>query len=158
MDDFEVRGAAELRRLAKALNDAADVELRKALTKGLRAAVTRHKPKVAEVLAEALPTALKAKGARVSQTVSVNAGRDPGVTVGIRFAAAGRGVGFANARLVNQRGEIRHRVFGGNVWVTQRVGGQGWFDKGWENAAPEIRAELERVMEQVADDVARKAR
>ncbi|NUP79886.1 MAG: hypothetical protein HOV96_20310, partial [Nonomuraea sp.] len=68
------------------------------------------------------------------------------------------GLGAVNAKLVNQRGTFRHPVYKTGAWVAQRTGGQGWFDKTYTNAAPRIRAELERVLGQVAEDIVRKAR
>ncbi|GAB3884600.1 hypothetical protein [Terrabacter terrigena] len=158
MSDFEVTGADQLKRLAKALGEVDDVRFRKELHKGLRDAVTRQKPVVAQGLEKALPARLRARGAAVKQSVSVNASHDPGVTVAIRYGNAGRGIGAVNAKLINQQGILRHRVFGSNQWVDQRVGGQGWFDKGWQNAAPAVRAEIEKVVERLEDEIVQKAR
>lgn len=164
MSDFEVKGADQFLRLSKALKAAGDTETRKALHKGLRDAVNDVKPKAAEALAEALPRALAARGKAVKQAVQVKTGNDPGVSVVVRYGKAGSGLGAVNAQLVNRQGKFRHPVFpdpektrSGWHWVDQTVDGVGWFDKTYENAAPEIRRALEQVLENVVDDIVRKA-
>jgi hypothetical protein len=158
MSDFEVHGAEQFHRLSKALKQAGETEMRKALHKGLRDAVNKVKPEAADALSAALPGRLQGKGKRVRQAVQVKTGADPGISVVVRYGKAGSGLGAINAKLINQRGTFRHPVFGRHGWVAQSVGGQGWFDKTYTNAAPRIREELERVLEQVADDIVRKAR
>lgn len=157
-DDFEVKGADQFKQLSRALNEAADVELRKALSQGVRRAVKEHVPVAAEALAAALPIRLRPRGEKVSQSISINASHDPGVTVSIKYGSNKRGLGAVNAKMVNQSGQIRHRVFGSNRWVTQHVGGEGWFDKTWNASAPHVRAEIERVIQNVEDEVVRKAK
>lgn len=158
-EDFEITGKAEqqLRNLAKALDEAGDVELRKALHSALRKSVREHAPVAAEALAANLPNRMKPMGLRIKQSVSVNASRDPGVTVAVKYVPHGRGLGARNAVLVNKTGAIRHKVFGRNEWVQQEVGGEGWFDRSWTGLAPTIRAELERYMEQLENDIVRAA-
>lgn len=158
--DFEVHGAEQFLRLSKALKLAGATETRKALHKGLRDAVNREKPTAARALADALPNAIASKGTRVKQAVIVKTGRDPGVSVGIRFGKAGTGLGAANAKQINRTGTFRHPVYGSDRWVSQKAkpGGRDWFNKSWTNRAPQIRADLERVLEQVADDIVKKAR
>lgn len=158
MSDFEVRGAEQFLRLSKALKEAGETDLRKALHKGLRDAVNDVKPKAADALSAALPSGLSGKGKRVKQAVQVKTGSDPGVSVVVRYGKAGGGLGAVNAKLVNQSGTIRHPVYKTGKWVAQKVGGQGWFDKTYTNAAPAMRDSLEQVLEHVADDIVRKAR
>ena len=156
--DFELKGADQFLKLSKALKEAGRTETRKALHKGLRDAVNKAKPEAAEALSAAVPSGLRGKGRRVRQAVQVKTGHDPGVSVAVRYGRAGTGLGAVNAKLVNQRGTFRHPVYKTGAWVAQRTGGQGWFDKTYTNAAPRIRAELERVLGQVAEDIVRKAR
>lgn len=158
MIDIKVQGADDFLRLSKALKAAGEKELRKGLHKGLRQAVAKHKPTVAEGLAAALPSGLSGRGANVKQAIQVKTGKNPGVTVGIRYGKAGRGLGAANAKLVNASGAIRHPAFSRSRWVTQSVGGSGWFDEGWRKAAPELREELVAVLEDIANQVVRKVR
>lgn len=155
-DDFEIKGADQFKQLARALED---VDMRKALQQGIRKAVKEHAPVAAEALAAVLPRRIKSKGEHVSQSISVNASRDPGVTVGIKYGASSkRGIGAANAQLINRTGMLRHRVFGTNHWVDQHVGGQGWFDKSWTGVAPHVRAEIEHVVEDIEDAVVKKVK
>lgn len=165
MNDFEVKGADQFLRLSKALKAAGDTETRKALHKGLRDAVNEVKPKAAEALAEALPTALESRGKAVKQAVQVKTGNDPGVSVVVRYGKAGRGLGASNAQRVNRHGVFRHPVFPDTEkarkdwrWIDQTVAGVGWFDKTYENAAPRMRATIQQVLEQVADDIVKRAR
>lgn len=159
MSDFSVTGANDFLRLSKALKAAGRTDTRKALHKGLRDVANRVKPDVAKTLSDALPSGLASKGVRVKQAVQVKTGTNPGVTVVVRYGKAGSSLGAANAQRINQTGTFRHPVYGSNRWVNQSVpAGLGWFDKGWSNRAPLIRAELALVLEQVADDIVKKAR
>lgn len=157
--DFEVKGADQFLRLSKALKQAGETDLRKALHKGLRDVVNRVKPEAADALAASLPRRLQGKGRRVKQAVQVKTGAAAGVSVAVRYGSAGTGIGAVNAKLINQSGSFRHPVRGGKRWVAQPTrGGLGWFDKTYTNAAPQLRRELEQVLEQVAADIVRKAR
>lgn len=156
--DFEVTGADQFLRLSKALKAAGETEMRKGLHRGMREAVNEVKPKAAAALSAALPSGLKGRGTGVKQSVQVRTGNDPGVSVVVSYGKAGRGLGATNAKSVNTTGTIRHPVYGKGAWVSQNVGGQGWFDKTYTNAAPGLRRALERVLEQVADDVVKKAK
>lgn len=157
--DFEVRGVDDFLRLSKALKQAGDKELRKALHKGMQQATKPLQTKAARELSAALPGPLKARGAAVKQVAKVKTGRDPGVTVGVQYGRRGRGLGASNARMVNRTGQVRHPVFGNRErWANTRVGGQGWFDRTYERGASEIRGELEQVMEDVAEQVVRRAK
>lgn len=156
--DFEVRGADDFLRLSKALKNAGHTELRKGLHKALRDVVNEVKPKAAQELADALPSRMRGRGRAVKQAVQVKTGNDAGVSVGVRYGKAGRGIGAVNAKLINQSGKFRHPVFKTGRWVTQSTGGQGWFDKTYANEAPAMRDALERVLEDVANQIIRKAR
>lgn len=152
-------GADEFLRLSKALKLAGRGDMRKALHKGLRDVVNEVKPKAAEALADSLPSGLRGRGRAVKQAVQVKTGHDAGVSVAVRYGKAGRGIGAANAQRINRTGSFRHPVYGSDRWVSQDTrGGDGWFDKTYENAAPEMRAALEKVLECVLDDIVKKAR
>lgn len=163
--DFEVRGADEFLRLSKALKEAGQTETRKALHKGLRDAVNAVKPEAADALASALPSGLSGRGKAVKQAVVVKTGADPGVSVVVRFGRAGRGLGASNARQVNRSGTFRHPIYADGDktrnewgWVDQSTGGEGWFDKTYQNAAPQMLRALEGAMQQVIDQIVQKAR
>lgn len=157
--DFEVRGADDFLKLSKALKAAGQAELRKKLHKGLREAVKQVMPEAERKLAEQLPYL---RGKAVNQVAQVKTGRDPGVTVGVRFGSRRS----TNARLANSKGVFRHPVFADGdktrkewAWVNQPVpGAKGWFDDTYLNAAPEIRRAIEAAMQDVIDEVVRKAK
>jgi len=159
-DDFTVRGAGDFMRLSKALKEAGRTDLRKQLHKGLRDAVKKVMPEAEQKLAEQLPY-LK-RGKAVNQVVQVKTGRDPGVTVGMRYGSRRS----TNARLANSKGVFRHPVWADGAktrkewrWVNQPVpGALGWFDNTYRDAAPEIRRQIEAVMGDLINDIVRKAK
>jgi hypothetical protein len=150
MSDFEVTGADQFLRLSKALKNAGKKRLRTELNKGLREGVKKAMPDAERRLAEALPYS---SGKPVTQVVQVKTGRDPGVTVGVRFGSKRH----SNAVLANREGQIRHPVFKTGAWVSQPVPAKGWFDETYANAAPLIRPALEAVLEDIAQKVIREA-
>lgn len=160
MDDFSVRGADDFLRLSKALKEAGHTDLRKALHKSLRDAVKEVMPEAERKLAEELPY-LK-RGKAVTQVVQVKTGRDPGVTVGMRYGSKRS----TNARLANSKGVFRHPVFADGEktrkewhWVDQPVpGAKGWFDKTYINAAPKIRRRIEGAMSDTVERIVREAK
>jgi hypothetical protein len=154
----EVTGADQFLRLSKALKEAGRTEMRKALHKGLRDGANRVKPEAAEALAAALPSGLADKGRRVKQAVQVKTGRDPGVSIVVRYGKAGTGLGATNAKQVNTAGTFRHPVYKTGAWVQQGAKSSGWFDKTYQNKAPALRRELARVIDDVADQVVQRAR
>lgn len=161
MTNFDVHGAGNFYALSKALKHAGQTDLRKRLHKGLREAVKEVMPEAEKRLADALPYA-QGRSKPVRQVAQVKTGRDPGVTVGVRFGSKRS----TNARLANSKGLIRHPVFADGqktrdewMWVNQSVpGAEGWFDKTYINAAPDIRRRIEGVMEDVVLDIVRQAR
>lgn len=143
--DFTARvvGAEELAAVAKALRQAGDKELRKELYRGLRRAA---KPLIAEARQHARDTLPKSGGlnervARSKFKVAVRgAGRNPGV----RITATG-----LDKRL-DTEGRIRHPVYGNReVWVQQKVKPH-WFETPMAAGAPEVRRELQKVVEDIA--------
>lgn len=154
-----MNGANDFLRLSKALKEAGEKELRKQLHKGLRDAVKKVMPDAERKLAEHLPYL---RGKAVNQVAQVKTGRDPGVTVGVRYGSRRS----TNARLANSKGVVRHPVFADGektrkewAWVNQAVpGAKGWFDQTYLNAAPEIRRAIEAAMQNVIDEVARRAK
>lgn len=151
MADFEVTGGDGFYRLSKALKEAGKTGLRKELHKSLQRTA---KPLIPKTRAEALRRlprrgGLAAQVAKEPQRIQVRTGRDPGVRV-----VVGRKNG--GARAANQ-GRIRHRVFGQDVWVDQRVQ-PGWFDDPVRRHAPEVRHDLGRAVDDMAAQVIREAR
>ena len=164
--DGSVKGAEDFLALSKALKAAGHTKLRKELHKAIRDGVRQHMPKTTEALQDALPSGLAARGKGVKQAAVVKTGRDPGVTVAVRYGKRGRGLGASNARMLNAQGQFRHPTYADVDkprkdwrWVNQSVAGaQGWFDEAWADAAPLVRRCLEAVMEDVADDIVRRAK
>lgn len=150
--DFEIRGADEFYRLSKALKAAGRGDLRKALNAGIRKAA---KPLIAKSKAEAKARLPKRGGlgaaiAKTPQRVQTRTGKDPGVSI----VVGGKG---GAARGANA-GTIRHPVFGNrDVWVSQRVR-PGWFEEPMQKGAPEVRPEIERAINEVAERVVREAK
>lgn len=153
MTDFEIRGADEFLRLSKALKAAGRGDLRKALTAGIKKAA---KPLIGKSRDEArarLPQrgGLAAVVAKAPQRVQVRTGAK---TAGVRIVVGGKG---GAARGANA-GVIRHPVFGNRgVWVSQKVR-PGWFEDPMNDGAPIVRPEIERAMEDVAEQVVREAK
>lgn len=148
-DDFRVRGADDFLRLSKALKAAGRTELRKDLHKGLRKAAKPLIPKARAEARSRLPQrgGLAAQIAKEPARVQVRTGKDPGIRILIGKKRGG-------ARAANQ-GRIRHPVFGNpEVWVDQQVK-PGWFDDTMKGAAPAIRRDLLRAMEDTAGQVIR---
>jgi hypothetical protein len=125
--EFKVQGAEKLRDLAKALKAAGRGDLRKQLTKGIRAAAD---PVVKDLRKSMM--ALPADGdtgtrRAVAKAIGVQilTGKNAGVRIRVnrrRLPAGKRGIADAF-----ERGKIRHPVHGNReVWVTQRTGGP-WF-------------------------------
>jgi hypothetical protein len=159
-DDFAVHGADQFLRLSKALKEAGQTGLRKELNKAIRDGVKPVIPKAKKRLEDGLPRAI-AKSA-VQQVVQVKTGRDPGVSVAVRFGSKRA----SNAQLANSQGMIRHPVFADGKktrkewrWVNQNVpNAKGWFDDTYTAAAPDLRRAIEAAMQAVADRIVREAR
>lgn len=150
-----VQGAEDFIRLSKALKAAGRTQMRKDLHKALRDAVKAHTPKAEQELAKYLPY-LRGRQKAVTQSAQVKTGRDPGITVGVRFGSKRS----TNARLANSGGVFRHPVYGNrSVWVDQPVpGAKGWFDRVWEESTPEVREQLRQVLQDIVERIAREAK
>ena len=151
-DFFEVRGAGDFDRFAKALKAAGRTDLRKEMFKAFRAAA---KPLIAASRQEArrrLPSSggLAEQVAKEPQRVQIRTGRHAGVRIAVGKKRGG-------ARTAN-RGVVRHPVFGNRkVWVSQKVT-PGWFDDPMREGAPLVRRKLEQAIENVADRVVKETR
>lgn len=158
--DLKVRGADKLAKVGKALREAGDKELKKELTRGMRAAA---KPMVAEAKRAAkdkLPRhgGLNARVARSRMTVQV---RTSGRRLGVRIAANGpkeAGGRSLNIRALN-RGEFKHPVWARGprdkwVWAEQSIE-PGWFDDTLTRQRPRVQGELIKAIDAVARRVER---
>lgn len=155
---IQMREAEDFIRLSKALKHAGQVVLRRELNKALRQAVKPMLPLAQQALADALPTGeLQNRGGKVKQAVLVKTGRNPGVTIGIRYGRRGRGLGASNARLANRTGQLRHPLFGNRQrWFNTPVPrAQGWFDNTHAHNAALVLPGIDRALQSVADQVVR---
>jgi hypothetical protein len=151
---LEVTGADKLARLSKALREAGDKDLKSELGKGLRRAVRpmRETFKAGALgflpfrggLAEEI-----ADGMRFRTKI-----RTSGKSVGVRVVASlpGHDLNAMN------RGRLRHPVYGNRRnWVNQQIRPAWWDDSGLV-AAPAVRVELVKAIDEVAAKLEAKAR
>jgi len=148
--DFEVTGAAQLLRLSKALKNAGELELRKELNRGIRAAA---KPLIGQARAEArrrLPQrgGLAQRVGRQPARVTVKTGQTPGVQIV---------VGKKGLAAAADAGVIRHPVFGRGPFVSQQVP-KGAFTDTFRDGAPTVLPEIEAAMERVAQTIVDRGR
>jgi hypothetical protein len=139
--------ASELESIARHLRRAGDGDLVRELTAAMRRAVIPVQDQIRAGLRPRLPDRYAATlDAGIRLGVNVRTGeRNPGVSV---TAQATGGKGRKLRRL--DAGLLSHPVYGNReVWRTQRVE-PGWFTGPAEDAAPDVRAELERALEDVA--------
>lgn len=146
----EVDGAEKLRKVAWAVRQADDKALKKQFYAGMNRAL---KPMRAAVKAGA--GKLPARGGlakRVSKT-RLKVSRRGGAGAGITIIAQDNAV--ANPEAIDD-GQVTHPTYGHRPSVIQQVQ-PGWFTASLEAEAPTVRTELIRVLDQVAEDIARAA-
>ena len=158
---FEVRGAEDFLALSKALKAAGRTELRKKLHKGLRTGAKPLLPKARQAAKDTFPTEnkLNAREAKTRFRIQVRTGKEPGV----RVVADGR---YVNVKLSNERGFIRHPVFADPsktrkdwAWVNQKLpDSEHWYDRAMVDNVHEVLPALERVIQQVVNEITREAR
>lgn len=143
----EIRGAEQLRVLAKALKGAGQKDLQRELSKGITDAVKPVREAVKQSAVQNLPQhgGLNRKVAR-SQFRTVR--RSQGVKLTARNA-------YALEQL--NRGRWRHPVYGNrSVWVSQfDVQSVGWWTKPTERVGPQARQEVLRAMDRVVRKIDR---
>lgn len=149
VDDLRVTGAEELAQVTARLKAAGEGELRKELLRGLRNAAKPMVTAARESARDTLPHRGGLNEVVAGSRFAVRtrtSGRNPGVRV--------VALSSHNLRLMD-RGVVRHPVFGNrDVWRTTRVR-PGWFSGRLEREAPEIRQQLVRVMDGVAERITR---
>lgn len=150
--DIDVRGVDDLQRLARALKETGDKQLRKEFYAGLQRAT---KPIRADMQAS-IPPSLPSRGGLASDvhrstrlvTSTTGAGKRPGVRIRAR--------GKRDIRSLN-RGVFRHPVFGSRRWVTQTKGvAPGFLDESFQDGAPDVRDEVLRAIADIAQRLYRK--
>lgn len=156
--DLQVRGADKLAKVAKVLREAGDKELKKELTRGLRAAAQPLVVDAKKEFVDRLPQhgGLAKLAGRSRFTVKV---RTSGRMAGVKIAANGpkeRGGGRLNIRALN-RGTFRHPVYPRGprdqwTWVEQKIK-PGAFDDTLARHKPRIQGELIKAIDEVARKV-----
>ncbi|WP_347351741.1 hypothetical protein [Intrasporangium sp.] len=157
--DLHVRGSDDFYRAARVMK-AAGPEIRKAVLAELRSSARPLIDDARRAAAANLPQrgGLAAQVAREPMRVRTRTGV---TTAGVQVVV-GRRKGGARA---TNRGYVRHPVFADGrksrdqwTWVNQPLpSAKGWFDKSMLNGAPQIRADLERIIGRALDDIARDA-
>lgn len=150
--------AVELESIARHLRRAGDTELIRKLNAGMRDGV-RHVPdQIREQMKPHMPdpyAAALAEDVRIGISVRTT-GADPGVSVTAKATGKGRKLRRLDAGL------LTHPLFGDREhWYTQpgkTPGGMrpGWFTGPCEDAAPEVRIELEKALHEVAAEAVSK--
>ncbi|MGW0764652.1 hypothetical protein [Streptomyces sp. NPDC002676] len=157
--DFEVRTSSELKRLAKKLRQLDEKELKKRLTKELRAA---GKPLVPRVRSAARATPSKRPyrpdGLRgtLSKAVKLQvrtSGRDAGVTLRVDGRKMPAHMKALPKYMEGKKKPWRHRVYGRDVWVTQEP--HPFFYKSLQASGPLARAAVNRVVDGIKRDLER---
>lgn len=142
-DDVAVSGANELAAVTKRLKEAGAVGLKRDMLRGLREGA---KPLVEVARQSALDHLPKSGGlaAHVAETKIVVRTRTSGSNPGVRVV----GVSGRHLKEMDQ-GRVRHPTFGHGPWVTQTIT-PGWWSKALTAAAPQVRAELVKVLDETA--------
>ena len=150
MTTLDVQGAEDFANLARAIRTHADRRaLQKVLFSGLQRATKGIRANMKGAIPGAVPSGMAARavsGARLS--TRTRGGANTSVVI---VASSKRG------QLVNMNaGHLRHPVYGHrSVWVDQTSGiDQGFLDKEFSQASPEVRRELARVIDEVSRKVA----
>lgn len=147
--------AAELQLIARHLRDAGERELVRDLTAAMRQAVAPVGDEIRAGLRPHLPDRYAdTLNADLRIRSSVRQSRDPGVSIVGTPITKKRKLPHLDAGL------LTHPLFGDrDHWYTQEEPSvkPGWFTGPAEDAAPQVRAELEKALQDVADRAASKA-
>lgn len=149
MVDLRIEGAEDLAKVAKALRQVGDKELKRELFAGLNRATKPLKEEARRSAERTLPKrgGLAKRIAKTSMRTRRRTGEaNPAVWI------------QAKTDPRPDRGELRHPVFEQPgrpvVWVSQKVT-PGWFTRPMEAGADEVRRELAKVIDDVADKINR---
>lgn len=139
-------GADELLRVSKALKAAGQTGLRKELHKGIRDAAKPLIPAVRQSARRNLPKhgGLNERLARKPYRAQLRTGAQ---TAGVRI------VGTKVDPRINEQGRIQHPVFGRRNSTVVQIDPQakGYFDEPLTDSAPQIRADIQRVLVDFAE-------
>jgi hypothetical protein len=152
IDDVSIRGAEKLAILSRALKDVGDKELRRELYAGLNRSVRPLREDVRASAPFFLPAryALELRHDLKVTTRRRTGGRNPAIFL----------LGRAKQRDVRSlnRGRLRHPLYGNRkYWYTTRIR-PGFWTVPLARGAPQVRRELERTLNEVAEKVVRRIR
>lgn len=151
MGNFEVRGAEKFERVAKALKQAGDKDLRKELYAGLNRATKPLRGEAKKSAGANLPRAggLNKRVARARFSTRRRTGKNAGITIVAK--------GMDQLALMD-RGFVRHPVYGNRRrWVVQPIpDAEGWFSKPMEDGKPQAQREIVKSLDDVAKKLAKK--
>jgi hypothetical protein len=149
--DITITGADKFAKVAKALKQAGDKELRKELYSGINRATKPMRAEAKKSAERKLPHAggLNKRVARARLSTRRRAGRNPGVKI--------VATGMSQLALMD-KGRLRHPVWGNRGrWVNQPIPeAEGWFTEPMQDGAPVARREIVRSLDQVAKKLARR--
>ena len=147
---FYVTGQQRLYILARTLRELGARDLSNELMRGLTRAVA---PMRSAIRASALST-LPSRGGlagRIARSRITTRRRTGGRTAGVSLVTSSE-----HSIRQMDRGILKHPVFGNKeVWVTQRVNSD-WWSRPIRDHAAGAREEMDRVMEEIARDVAKR--
>lgn len=149
-EDFQVRGADQFDRVARAMRAAGQGDLLKEMTQALKRAVKPVTPASRARARQILPqrNGLADRIARAPQRTTARAGN---TSTTVRVTVAGKKSGAATA----DAGTIRHPVFGRpGSFVTQRVR-PGWFTDTVEAEREGMQANVVEVLNDYTQRLAR---
>jgi len=144
--DFKITGADDLEKLARRLKEEGRDDLRKELLRGIRDAGKDTIPKVREEMLRSLPR----RGGFAAEAAKA--------PIGVRTRATGKNAGVRIARTRGDwlnRGRLRHPLYGNRGHWYQQAVPSGWFERAIEGDAPQIRAAVIKVMNDIAAKIAR---
>lgn len=157
--DFEIRTSGDLKRLSRQLRQLNDTELKKRMSRELRAAAKPLVPRV-RAAARQIPSqrGYRADGLRgaLSRAVKVEV-KPTGRQVGVRIRVDGRKMPDHMKSLPQyiegNKPRWRHPVYGKDVWVQQNP--KPFFYKALTVAGPIAQAAAQRVLDGIERDLAR---
>lgn len=142
--EVKVEGADQLHKVYKEINTLGSKDLRKKLTKAIRDATVPTKDSIKQTELAKLPKrgGLAARQARnrISNRVRMSQ-RDPGVSINI--------ISEYDLAQIN-RGRLRHRVFGTNTWVNQKIP-PGVVTEPIDETKPRVQEAIKDELRKIAD-------
>jgi hypothetical protein len=159
---FELRGAVQLARVAKALQGQGDAG--KGFRKELQSSLVKATKPVRKDLKAAIPDALPKRGGLAAKVASdssfvLASNRSRGATVGVRIQGKRRGLKGGSLRRFNS-GVVRHPVMGNReIWVSQTAGvRKGFLDNAFVKQTPEMQRAVRAAIESTRNTIYRSIR